>query len=88
MTDDQELSMPTDDDALTAVCPTEQPEMSDAEFENYVASLPKMSNSQVRRYMKLMSRHKPGREEVKAKRKIKNRAKNKIARKQRKANRK
>lgn len=51
-------------------------------------SLPKFSNAQVRRYMKLMSRHKPGKEKEKAAKKATNRAKNKTAKQARRQNRK
>lgn len=49
--------------------------------------IPKFSNAQVRRYMKLMNRHKPGKEKVKAAKKVTNRAKNKAAKKARRNNR-
>lgn len=49
--------------------------------------IPKFSNAQVRRYMKLMNRHKPGKEKEKATKKANNRAKNKAAKKARRNNR-
>lgn len=61
--------------------------LSNEQFEKVVEQIPSLSNNQVRRYMKLMSRHKPVNEEAKAKRKLKNRAKAKAAKKSRKANR-
>lgn len=51
-------------------------------------TLPKFSNAQVRRYLKLMSRHKPGKEKEKAAKKATNRAKNKSAKQARRQNRK
>ena len=50
--------------------------------------IPKFSNAQVRRYLNLMSRHKPGKEKEKAAKKAASRAKSKVARKSRKQNRK
>lgn len=51
-------------------------------------TLPKFSNTQVRRYLKLMSRHKPGKEKEKVVKKATNRAKNKVAKQARRKNRK
>lgn len=51
-------------------------------------SIPRISNAQVRRYMKLMSRHKPGNEKEKANKKATSRAKSKAAKKARRRNRK
>lgn len=62
--------------------------MTADEFEQVLQSIPTPSNNELRRYMKTLSRHTPGKEAIKAKRKVTNRAKNKLARKQRKANRK
>lgn len=62
--------------------------LSDEQFAKVIDQIPSLSNTQVRRYMKLMSHHKPVNEQEKAARKVRNRKKAKVAKKSRKANRK
>lgn len=63
-------------------------EMSEEEFARVVNGIPRLSNNDMRRYMRLMSNNKPVNEEAKAKAKQKARAKAKLQKKSRKANRK
>lgn len=61
--------------------------MSDEDFANVVKAIPTPTKSELRRYMKMMSRHKPVNEKTKAKRKITARKKAKVQKQSRKANR-
>lgn len=62
-------------------------DMSDDKFQQVVDTIPKMSNNQMRHYMRLMNRHKPVNEIAKAARKVSSRKKNKAARNARRTNR-
>lgn len=62
--------------------------MSDEQFQKVVDGIPSLSNTQMRKYMKLMSRHKPGKDAQKSAKKAKARNKAKAVKASRKANRK